>query len=185
MLTESDRRVSFYDGSIACDNSLTEGWYRFGSPAGTQMITSPPANFGKQNRCKTHAGGWLNGAHPSVGDGEVVRQVCFAYSGNQCYFTTNAKVINCGSYYVYYLYPVRSCYSRYCGNYWCTCNGFFRTHRSYHSLTSFLAKANSHFRENLTWKNWLLYSKWISYCSQIASICFWTVFFMKSDSVLP
>ena len=113
MLTESDRRVSFYDGSTACDNSLTEGWYRFGSPAGTQMITSPPANFGTQFRCKTRAGGWLNGAHPSVGDGEVVRQVCFAWSGNQCWSMKNIKVVNCGSYYLYYLYPL-GCSIRYC-----------------------------------------------------------------------
>ena len=116
-LTESDRAVSYYDGSTACDSSLTEGWYRFGSPAGTQMITSPPANFGSQYRCKTHAGGWLNGAHPSEAEGEVQRQVCFAWSGQTCWSTKDIKVINCGSHYLYYLYPSPGCSLRYCGNY--------------------------------------------------------------------
>ena len=116
-LTGSDRAVSFYDGTAICDSGLAEGWYRFGSPAGTQMITSPPANYGTQYRCKTHGGGWLNGAHPSTADGEVIRQVCFAWGGNTCWTVKNIKVFNCGSYYLYYLYPPSSCHARYCGNY--------------------------------------------------------------------
>ena len=79
------------------------------------MITSPPPNFGSQYRCTTHAGGWLNGAHPAVDDGEVQRQVCFAWDTGKCISPRNIKVINCGFYFLYYLYPT-GCYFRYCGN---------------------------------------------------------------------
>ena len=80
------------------------------------MITSPPSNFGTQYRCRAHAGGWLNGPHPSIDQGEVSRQVCFAWSGKSCYITKTVKVLNCGSFYIYYLYPT-TCSLRYCGNY--------------------------------------------------------------------
>ena len=81
------------------------------------MATSPPANFGSQFRCKTHAGGWLNGTHPSTTDVEVQRQVCFAWNGDACWMKKDIKVIKCGSFYFYYLYPAPGCYLRYCGNY--------------------------------------------------------------------
>ena len=116
MLNEADRAMSFFDGSAICDSGLATGWYRFGSPAGTQMITSPVPNYGTEYRCKTHAGGWLNGAHPTTADGEVERQVCFAYAGNTCYGKTTIKVLNCGSYYIYYLTAPSGCSYRYCGN---------------------------------------------------------------------
>ena len=117
-LTESDRRVSFYDGTAICDSGLATGWYRFGSPAGTQMATSCPDGYGTKYRCKTHAGGWLNGAHPTTSEGEVTRTVCFAWSSSCCYWSMNIKVLNCGSYYIYYLAkPSAGCSLRYCGNY--------------------------------------------------------------------
>ena len=81
------------------------------------MRTSPPLNFGTDYRCRTHAGGWLNGAHPSSSQGEVSRQVCFAWSGQTCWLTKDIKVLNCGSFYIYYLYPTSGCSLRYCGNY--------------------------------------------------------------------
>ena len=81
--------------------------------AGTRMPTSCPPTY----RCNTDATGWLNGGHPTVADGQVGRQVCFHYSGNCCLWSTNIKVRNCGSYYVYYLSgtPNGFCPLRYCG----------------------------------------------------------------------
>ena len=79
--------------------------------AGTRMPTSCPPTY----RCNTDATGWLNGGHPTVADGQVGRQVCFHYSGNCCLWSTNIKVRNCGSYYVYYLSGTPTCALRYCG----------------------------------------------------------------------
>ena len=54
------------------------------------------------NRCGTHITNWINGGHPSVADGQVSRTVCFYWTAGCCEFSTNIKVRNCGSYYVYY-----------------------------------------------------------------------------------
>ena len=62
-----------------------------------------------------HGVSWLNGAHPSVGDGKVTREVCFSWSGNCCGVKTNIEVINCGLFYVYKLVSTSTCSYRYCG----------------------------------------------------------------------
>ena len=78
--------------------------------AGTKMPTTPvPAH-----RCGTVWSGWLNGAHPTVEDGEVYRMVCFSYRSAGCKHQTYISVKNCGSYFIYKLH--RTTYiSRYCG----------------------------------------------------------------------
>lgn len=67
------------------------------------------------NRCNTRATGWLNGNHPTVADGQVTRQVCFHWSSNCCYWSTNIQVRNCGEYFVYLLSGTPACSLRYCG----------------------------------------------------------------------
>ena len=68
-------------------------------------------------KCNTNAPGWLKGEHPSVADGQVTRKACFHWS-NCCSLSTNIKVRNCGSYYVYYLKSTGSCWYRYCSTHW-------------------------------------------------------------------
>ena len=46
-------------------------WYRFTAAAGVRMQTFCVP----KRRCGTHAPGWLNGSHPSVGEGIVSRRV--------------------------------------------------------------------------------------------------------------
>ena len=53
--------------------------------------------------CDTDATAWINGIHPTVADGQVSRQVCFHWTSSCCEWSTNIKVRNCGSYFVYYL----------------------------------------------------------------------------------
>ena len=65
-------------------------------------------------RCNTHASGWLNGAHPTVADGQVTRTVCFHWDSNCCKWSSSVKVINCGGYYVYYITGTPECALRYC-----------------------------------------------------------------------
>ena len=92
-------------------NSLGPGWFRFQGSAGTRMATSCPAH----QRCVTNNSGWLNGGHPSVADGQVTSTVYFRGYSHCFYYSTNIKVRNCGSYYVYYLSGTPACNLRYCG----------------------------------------------------------------------
>ena len=111
-LTYADRKITYYtsyDGY--CDSGIGPGWFRFEGSAGTRMPTSCPP----YRRCGTHAPAWLNGGHPTVADGQVSRQVCFHWTSSCCEWSTNIKVRNCGSYYVYYLSGTPVCRLRYCG----------------------------------------------------------------------
>ena len=95
------------------DRSLVTGWYRFQGAAGDQM----PDRCVFKYRCGTKRPGWLNGAHPTVAEGVVKRQVCHNDYSDCCWLTSIIKVKNCGSYYVYELHRLpRKWYSRYCGN---------------------------------------------------------------------
>ena len=100
------------NGYLKCDRLLPFGWYRFGGAAGTEMPTSCVG----QNRCGTHAPGWLNGSHPRATDGIVTAKVCFHWLYNCCLWSVNIRVRNCSGFYVYELVPPRSCHLRYCGN---------------------------------------------------------------------
>ena len=112
-LTEASRKITYVtpDGSELCDSHLRGGWYRFVGAAGTKMPTTRVQAF----RCGTDWPGWLDGAHPTVEDGEVQRTVCFSDRLTGCRYLTNIFVKNCRSYFIYKLFPSRSCFSRYCG----------------------------------------------------------------------
>ncbi|CAH3175999.1 unnamed protein product [Porites lobata] len=111
-LNSGNRKITYPYNHHYCDNGIGPGWFRFVGSAGTRMPTSCPPT----GRCGTSAPGWLNGGHPTVADGQVSRQVCFHWNGNCCLWSTNIKVRNCGSYYVYYLSGTPSgCHLRYCG----------------------------------------------------------------------
>ena len=114
-LNSGDRKITYTTRSYNCENGIGPGWFRFEGSAGTRMPTSCPP----YNRCNTAATGWLNGGHPTVADGQVSRQVCFHWvNSGCCEWSTNIKVRNCGSYYVYYLHSTPNngyCNLRYCG----------------------------------------------------------------------
>lgn len=111
-LNAADRKITYTTYHGYCDYTISKGWYRFEGAAGTRLPTSCTPD----NRCGTHATGWLSNGHPSVADGRVSRQVCFSYGGT-CYFggCKNIRVRNCGSFYVYELVGTPSCHYRYCG----------------------------------------------------------------------
>ena len=92
-LTDAGRKGSYKTriGEAICDNNLLYGWYRFEGAAGTKMPTTRvPAH-----RCGTDFSGWLDGAHPSVEDGEVSRTICFSERVHGCKYTTQTSVKNC------------------------------------------------------------------------------------------
>lgn len=95
-----------------CDKKLSKGWYRFTGEAGNQMPDFCVAKL----RCGAHAPGWLNSSHPSVAAGIINTRVCFHWGSNCCYWSTEIRVRNCGTFFVYELHPTRYCSLRYCGN---------------------------------------------------------------------
>ena len=111
-LKEPDRAMTYNESRpLICDSGLS-GWYRFGGLAGNQM----PESCVDKLRCGTHAPGWLNGSHPSVGEGAVRRKVCFHWSNRCCRWSTYISVRNCGGFFVYKLQRPPACTLRYCGN---------------------------------------------------------------------
>ena len=112
ILNSGTRKITYTTYHGYCDHSISQRWYRFEGAAGTRMPTSCTPDW----KCGTHGTSWLTNGHPSVGDGEVTRRVCFSWSGNCCsYSVFFIKVRNCGSYYVYYLISTNGCNFRYCG----------------------------------------------------------------------
>ena len=119
----ADRNITFNDGNNGveyCDSVNDadtspewqgDGWYRLVGEAGTQLPEAAPDIFA----CGTDAPGWFNGVHPTPGDGVVDGEVCFHWNGDQCRWTSNIQVVNCGSFYLYNLVTPPNCELRYCG----------------------------------------------------------------------
>ena len=100
--------------SELCDSQLATGWYRFVGAAGTIMPTTRVPAF----RCGTKHSGWLKGAHPTVKDREVTRQVCFSDTQTSgCKTSATVSVKNCGLYFIYKL-KSPACFSRFCATDW-------------------------------------------------------------------
>ena len=117
-----------------CDNQLAEGWYRFVGAAGTKMPTTRVPAY----RCGTHWSGWLNGSHPTVEDGEVLRAVCFSDRFTGCKYSKVTIVKNCGSYFIYKLQQPPGCKSRYCGTDWKWSKYTLRSKKTHKSLRRYM-----------------------------------------------
>ena len=117
-LNQADRAMGNADQSnVQCDgrapdNILSPKWYRMTGDSGDQI----PEICVPMRRCGTHAPGWLDGKHPSVKEGDVIRQVCYHWSDNCCNWKNDINVRNCGDFYVYKLDKPPACSLRYCGN---------------------------------------------------------------------
>ena len=111
-LSDANRKISYATpiDSMFCDTQLPLGWYRFVGAAGTKMPTTRVPAFS----CGTYWSGWLDGAHPTVEDGEVKRKVCFSDRSSGCKHTIRIYVKNCSSYHIYKLVQPRGCPSRFC-----------------------------------------------------------------------
>ena len=111
-LSDSERKMSYVTpvNGESCDRTLN-GWYRFVGAAGIKMPTTRVEAF----RCGAAYSGWLYGTHPTVGDGEVSKDVCFTSLLKGCLGKIKISVKNCSSYYIYNLRQPPLCESRYCG----------------------------------------------------------------------
>ncbi|XP_072893516.1 uncharacterized protein [Hemitrygon akajei] len=92
------------------DETRTEGWYQFKSSGGWRI----PETVVPTYKCSGKSSGWLNGSHPSVGEGEVHRTVCFIWEQNNCETKRTIKIKNCGAFFVYWLKPTLCCNKVYC-----------------------------------------------------------------------
>merc|ERR1711936_1533033 len=96
-----NQTTSFGDDSSNKRDWRGTQWYRVTGGAGTKLAETKSG----EGHCGTRYTGWLVGGHPSVGQGEVSRKIDFDPHGDM-----NAKIINCGSYYVYHLKSPGSIY---------------------------------------------------------------------------
>ncbi|CAF3623146.1 unnamed protein product [Rotaria sp. Silwood1] len=85
-------------------------WIRFIGTGGTII---PLISLG-MGHCSAYTGGWFNGTLPTTVSAVVNRTVCFTTSRVLCIYNRFVSVINCGSFYVYFLPPVTVCIVRYC-----------------------------------------------------------------------
>ena len=98
-----------------CDrNEIQESiWYRFEIANGNKLATTRP----KVNHCGTYSPIWMNGSHPTVVDGVVLRKACAHIPSAfpiGCRYSYDIKVLNCNGFYVYQLKPPKSCFLAYC-----------------------------------------------------------------------
>ena len=97
---------------VLCDRGLQWGWYRFTSFAGGKM----PETMVPENHCGTHSPIWLRGSHPTIEEGNVVREACInsfdLFDG--CWESFDMNITNCGNYFIYYLQPPYYCAVAYC-----------------------------------------------------------------------
>ncbi|XP_078286253.1 uncharacterized protein LOC144611043 isoform X2 [Rhinoraja longicauda] len=97
-------------GNLMNDDNLHEGWYRFKSSGGWKI----PETVVPKHHCSASSPGWLNGAHPSMRDGEVIRRVCLNWESNHCHKQLEIKVKHCKGFFVYRLVPMGCCKNVYC-----------------------------------------------------------------------
>lgn len=112
-LDDPSRSTENTEEAEECDEHLW-GWYRFVGEGGVRMPETCVDVF----RCRTAAPMWLNGAHPSLGDGIVSHTACANWNENCCFWSSEVKVKACseesGSFYVYKFQSTPECSLRYC-----------------------------------------------------------------------
>ena len=108
ILNETERNHQFKtpSGSSWCDDTgytykkslqwHRDDWYKFLPPARTRIAEEAPGTF----YCGTAGSGWMQGSHPtSLGD-TVTQTVCFQWTSNTCWGSTEIKVRNCGQFFL-------------------------------------------------------------------------------------
>ncbi|XP_053550225.1 uncharacterized protein LOC128641725 [Bombina bombina] len=93
-----------------CDQNL-QGWYRFQGSTDLKI----PEYCVPELSCGTHSPMWLNGSHPTEGEGVVKLTACAHWAGHCCLWSSDVSVIACpGGFYVYKLNRTPTCHLAYC-----------------------------------------------------------------------
>ncbi|XP_043087122.1 pancreatic secretory granule membrane major glycoprotein GP2-like isoform X2 [Puntigrus tetrazona] len=108
-------RANNESGDYICDNSFSwSGWYRFFYYGMNIQMSETCVN---SYSCSTYNTLWLNGPHPEIEDGVVIREVCSGTYWGECCSdkTMPIRVKACpGNYYVYELVNPQVWCSGYC-----------------------------------------------------------------------
>ena len=115
-LNESDRsRQTNLNKCDATDLDGKWGWFRVSGEAGNALASSLPP----WGTCNAGSRAYLVDDHPSYAVGELNLTLCVARENNNCFSRKSLAVMNCGEFYLYDLFMIRSCGSkrwRYCTN---------------------------------------------------------------------
>ncbi|CAF2525336.1 unnamed protein product [Rotaria sp. Silwood2] len=116
VVNDPSRNIATSGIGGACDNgplfntSIGGRWIRFMGTGGTIIpLTSPGVNH-----CGAFLSGWFNGTLPSKIETIVSGNICFTTFISACLFFWPISVVNCNSFYVYFLPPSNFCNLRYC-----------------------------------------------------------------------
>lgn len=99
-----------------CDNgplfntSIGGRWIRFTGIGGSNIPSYSP---GFQH-CGAYLAGWSNMTLPTTTNTSANGILCFETLVKECGFVASVTVVNCASFYVYFLPPVTFCNARYC-----------------------------------------------------------------------
>ncbi|KAG9466130.1 hypothetical protein GDO78_017170 [Eleutherodactylus coqui] len=97
-------------GDSYCDKDKS-GWYRFIGAGGIRM----PEKCVTGQNCSTEAPIWINGSHPSPGNGIINLTACAYYNEDCCHWSTAVQVKACPvGYHVYKLSRTPKCPLAYC-----------------------------------------------------------------------
>ncbi|XP_051994058.1 adhesion G protein-coupled receptor E3-like [Xyrauchen texanus] len=113
-LDDTWRSTDNTNNTLMCDwNVNWVGWYRlFIQGSNAKMPDTCIAN----SRCGTDFPLWLRDGHPTVGDGEVSRDVCSHAGSDCCYYQSKSITVKAcpDNYYVYEFVTPAFCNSAYC-----------------------------------------------------------------------
>lgn len=100
----------YESGNPIDDSDLKNGWYRFDSYVGNDLVSVQQPMM----KCGTRYPVWLNGNLPLVSDKTVNRTCCISGINNTCSSTVNIQIRNCSDFNVYHLSQLQQSSSGYC-----------------------------------------------------------------------
>jgi len=108
-INEDHRLLNSWGAITATDDrSLARGWYKFANGFEKMPETCPI-----HQSCGSNKPGYLSQPHPAIGDGIIERKVCFGDDDQCCATSRDVLVKNCGTHFVYRLYPTTTS-EKYC-----------------------------------------------------------------------
>eukprot|EP00116_Pleurobrachia_bachei_P007278 sb/3467540/ len=103
------RKLTLFYPDLVDKNHSPEGVPKSGSDYGINPYSVSSLS------CGVHYPGYINDKHPSRHEGTVNTKVCFSTSlSNEGQSCQTARMVNCGSYYLYQMKPTSSYYYGFC-----------------------------------------------------------------------
>jgi hypothetical protein len=116
VIDDPSRNVGGFGTGGICDagplfnTSIGGNWIRFIGQGGLIMPMTSPG----MSHCGAFLAGWFNGTLPSTVQTITNGNVCFESYAGLCTFVVPIQVVNCATFYVYFLPPLIVCNARYC-----------------------------------------------------------------------